>query len=72
VLVLREVTERPEGVAAGILKLVGTETAHIVREARRLLDDPSAHAEMAKAVNPFGDGRAAERIVKAIQDCSGR
>jgi UDP-N-acetylglucosamine 2-epimerase (non-hydrolysing) len=67
VLVLRNVTERPEGIAAGTLKLVGTEAGHIVREAQRLLDDPSAHAEMAKAVNPFGDGHAAERIVEAIQ-----
>ena len=72
VLVLREVTERPEGVAAGTLKLVGTRAEDIVREAKRLLDDPSAHAEMAKAVNPFGDGHAAERIVKVIQDFSGR
>ena len=68
VLVLREVTERPEGVAAGTLKLVGTETGNIVREATRLLDNPSAHAEMAKAVNPFGDGHAAERIIQAIVD----
>lgn len=72
VLVLREVTERPEGVAAGTLKLVGTDTGRIVREARRLLDDPSAHAKMAKAANPFGDGHAAERIVEAIQAFSGR
>lgn len=67
VLVLREVTERPEGVAAGTLKLVGTETSHIVREAKHLLDNPTAHANMAKATNPFGDGHAAERIVEAIQ-----
>jgi len=67
VLVLRKVTERPEGVAAGTLKLVGTEAGAIVREARRLLDDPSAHAKMAKAVNPFGDGHAAERIVEALK-----
>ena len=67
VLVLREVTERPEGVKAGTLKLAGTETDNIVREAERLLEDPSAHAEMAKAANPFGDGRAAERIVAAIK-----
>jgi UDP-N-acetylglucosamine 2-epimerase (non-hydrolysing) len=72
VLVLRAVTERPEGVAAGTLKLVGTETAKIVRETQRLLDDPSAHAEMAKAVNPFGDGHAAARIVETIQAFSGR
>ncbi|MBN1450688.1 MAG: UDP-N-acetylglucosamine 2-epimerase (non-hydrolyzing) [Anaerolineales bacterium] len=67
VLVLREVTERPEGVAAGTLKLVGTEAGKIVREAKRLLDDPSAHAKMAKAANPFGDGHAAERIVEALK-----
>jgi UDP-N-acetylglucosamine 2-epimerase (non-hydrolysing) len=67
VLVLRAVTERPEGVVAGTLKLVGTDTGKIVREAERLLDNPTAHAEMAKAVNPFGDGHAAERIVEAIK-----
>jgi UDP-N-acetylglucosamine 2-epimerase (non-hydrolysing) len=72
VLVLREVTERPEGVAAGTLKLVGTEASTIVREAMHLLDDPSAHAEMAKAVNPFGDGHAAERILEAILAYPGR
>jgi UDP-N-acetylglucosamine 2-epimerase (non-hydrolysing) len=72
VLVLRKVTERPEGVAAGTLKLVGTEAGNIVREAQRLLDDPSVYTEMAKAVNPFGDGHAAERIVKAIQGFSAR
>jgi UDP-N-acetylglucosamine 2-epimerase (non-hydrolysing) len=72
VLVLREVTERPEGVAAGTLKLVGTDAGKIVREAKRLLDDPAAHAQMAKAANPFGDGHAAQRIVKAIQDFSAR
>jgi len=67
VLVLREVTERPEGVKAGTLKLVGTGTRDIVREATRLLDDPSAHAEMAKAVNPFGDGHATGRIIQALK-----
>ncbi|HSK89556.1 MAG TPA: UDP-N-acetylglucosamine 2-epimerase (non-hydrolyzing) [Anaerolineales bacterium] len=66
VLVLRETTERPEGVAAGTLKIVGTETNHIVREAQRLLDDPTAYTEMAKATNPYGDGRTAERIVAAL------
>ncbi len=66
VLVLRETTERPEGVQAGTLKLVGTETRHIVREATRLLDDPVAYAEMARAVNPYGDGHAAERIIEAL------
>jgi UDP-N-acetylglucosamine 2-epimerase (non-hydrolysing) len=65
-LVLRDVTERPEGVEAGTLKLVGTETSLIVQEAKRLLEDESAYAEMTKAVNPYGDGRAAEKIVRAL------
>ena len=67
-LVLRNTTERPEGVEAGTLKLVGTDTNVIIREARRLLDDPEAHGAMAGAVNPYGDGHAAPRIVKAILD----
>jgi len=66
VLVLRAVTERPEGVEAGVLKLVGTANRLIVREANRLLDDPAAYACMARASNPFGDGHAAERIVQAL------
>jgi len=66
VLVLRETTERPEGVEAGTLRLVGTETSQILREANRLLDDPIAHAQMAKAANPYGDGHAAERIIHAL------
>ena len=66
VLVLREVTERPEGVEAGTLKLVGTEVGNILREATRLLNNPSVYTEMAKASNPFGDGHAAERIIKAL------
>jgi UDP-N-acetylglucosamine 2-epimerase (non-hydrolysing) len=66
VLVLRETTERPEGVEAGTLKLVGTEPSHIVREAERLLDDPDAYTKMARATNPYGDGHTAERIVEAL------
>ncbi|MEW5938598.1 MAG: UDP-N-acetylglucosamine 2-epimerase (non-hydrolyzing) [Chloroflexota bacterium] len=66
VLVLREVTERPEGVAAGTLRLVGTATRRVVEEATRLLDDEAAHAQMARASNPFGDGQAARRIVDAL------
>lgn len=66
VLVMRETTERPEGVEAGILKLVGTETDRIAEEANRLLDDASEYAKMAKAANPYGDGHAAERIVEAL------
>jgi UDP-N-acetylglucosamine 2-epimerase (non-hydrolysing) len=71
VLVLREVTERPEGVKAGVLKLVGTERGRIVRAAARLLDDPQAYARMARAVNPFGDGKAAGRIVNALLETRG-
>lgn len=67
-LVLREKTERPEGVTAGVLKLVGTNTGLIVAETSHLLDDPAAWAKMAHAANPFGDGHAAERIVRAILD----
>jgi UDP-N-acetylglucosamine 2-epimerase (non-hydrolysing) len=66
VLVMREVTERPEGVDAGTVCLVGTDTDRIVSESRRLLDDAQAHLSMARAINPYGDGHAAERIVKAI------
>jgi UDP-N-acetylglucosamine 2-epimerase (non-hydrolysing) len=65
-LVLREVTERPEGVEAGTLKLVGTQTSLIVTEAKRLLNDPEAHAKMAKSANPYGDGHAAAQIVDAL------
>jgi UDP-N-acetylglucosamine 2-epimerase (non-hydrolysing) len=66
VLVMRAATERPEGIAAGTVKLVGTETAEIVAAARKLLDNPSEHEKMAHAVNPYGDGHASERIVQAI------
>jgi UDP-N-acetylglucosamine 2-epimerase (non-hydrolysing) len=70
VLVMRETTERPEGVEAGTLKLVGTETSRIVVEAHRLLDDPIAHTEMARAANPYGDGHATERIIRALMNYS--
>ena len=66
VLVLREVTERPEGVAAGTARVVGTDPDRITAEAFRLLDDRSAYNEMARAVNPYGDGCAAQRIVQAL------
>lgn len=65
-LVLRDVTERPEGVAAGTLKLAGTETAQITSEANRLLDDESAYQAMAQSANPYGDGHASERIVNEL------
>ncbi len=67
VLVLRDVTERPEGVEAGVLKIVGTEATTIVDVAENLLDDERMYLQMAKAVNPFGDGHAASRIVSAIK-----
>jgi UDP-N-acetylglucosamine 2-epimerase (non-hydrolysing) len=69
-LVLREVTERPEGVEAGTLKLVGTATSRIVEEAKRLLEDESVYAAMSQAANPFGDGRAAEKILRALLSTS--
>jgi UDP-N-acetylglucosamine 2-epimerase len=67
VLVLREVTERPEAVESGNARLVGTDRRRIVSEAATLLDDPREHERMARAVNPYGDGRAAERIVRCLQ-----
>jgi len=66
VLVLREVTERPEAVEAGTARLVGTDRRRIVEEVERLLDDAQAYQRMARAVNPFGDGRAAGRIARAL------
>ncbi len=66
VLVMRETTERPEGVAAGTAKLVGTDRTRIVGEVLALLDDDEAYRAMARAHNPFGDGRAAQRIAAVI------
>jgi UDP-N-acetylglucosamine 2-epimerase (non-hydrolysing) len=66
VLVLRRVTERPEVTALGGARLVGTECEVIVRETVRLLEDPVAYTEMASVANPYGDGRASQRIVQAI------
>lgn len=71
VLVLRENTERPEAVTAGTVKLVGTDTQHIIDEATLLLDDAAAYAKMANAVNPYGDGLAAQRSVAAIEELLG-
>jgi UDP-N-acetylglucosamine 2-epimerase (non-hydrolysing) len=68
VLVLRDVTERPEGVEAGVARLVGTQRARIVAESLRILRDPDAHAGMACAVNPYGDGQASERIADALAE----
>lgn len=66
VLVLRDDTERPEGVAAGTVRLVGTRRSTVRREIERLLDDDAAYRAMANAVNPYGDGKAADRCARAI------
>ena len=66
VLVMRAVTERPEAVAAGTVKLVGTDTALIVKTAAALLDNPAAYAAMSAVHNPYGDGRACERIIASL------
>lgn len=66
VLVMRETTERPEGVKAGTAKLVGTDADRIVAEAERLLDDAASYSAMARAHNPFGDGRSAARIADLL------
>lgn len=66
VLVMRKETERPEAIEAGTVKLAGIERRTITALASQLLDDPAEYEKMAKAVNPYGDGKASERIVKAI------
>ena len=66
VLVLRDTTERPEGITAGTLKLVGTDEDVIYEEAKILLTDKDAYDKMSKASNPYGDGLASKRIVDAI------
>lgn len=68
VLVLRRTTERPEGIVAGVAKLVGADPETVLPAARVLLTNPSAHAEMARSMNPYGDGRAAERIRLALEE----
>lgn len=67
VLVLRDTTERPEGIAAGTLKLAGVEEEQIYKLAIELLTDPAEHEKMAKATNPYGDGNASRRITEAIR-----
>ena len=66
VLVLRRETERPEAISAGTVKLAGVEKEHILKLAKELLDDPAEYARMARAVNPYGDGNACQRIADAI------
>lgn len=67
VLVMRDTTERPEGVSAGTLKLVGTSEETIYRTFKKLLEDPSEYAKMSKACNPYGDGHACERIADILE-----
>jgi UDP-N-acetylglucosamine 2-epimerase (non-hydrolysing) len=66
VLVLRDTTERPEGIEAGVLELVGTDEQLLYERARTLLTDADAYERMSQAANPYGDGRASERIADAI------
>lgn len=66
VLVLRDTTERPEGIEAGTLKLVGTDENVIYKEAKKLLNDKNVYDSMSKASNPYGDGNASKRIVDSI------
>ena len=66
VLVLREVTERPEAVEAGVVKVVGTDPDRIISEAERLLYDEAEYKRMARAVSPYRDGHAAERILRVL------
>ncbi len=68
VLVMRETTERPEAVEAGVARLVGTETYNIVAEVEHLLHNQKAYEQMARSTNPFGDGKAAKRIVQVLED----
>lgn len=71
VLVMRETTERPEGVEAGTAKLIGTDENRIVSEIFTLLDDDGAHSAMARAHNPFGDGMASQRIARIVANALG-
>ena len=71
VLVMRENTERPEAVTAGTVTLIGTDEERIATEVDRLLNDDAAYRAMANAVNPYGDGRAAERTLAAIEQMFG-
>lgn len=68
VLVLRDYTERPEAIEAGTVKLVGTTTDRVYKEARLLLSDRLEYEKMARSINPYGDGRASRRIIKVVQD----
>jgi UDP-N-acetylglucosamine 2-epimerase (non-hydrolysing) len=67
---MRDTTERPEAVTAGTVKLVGTDQETILKETQLLLDDPSAYEVMSRAHNPYGDGKAADRICKYLINLS--
>ena len=68
VLVMRNTTERPEAVDSGTVKLVGTDYNKIVNELSRLLEDKDCHDSVSKAVNPYGDGKSSERVVKILKN----
>ena len=68
VLVMRDATERPEGVEAGTLRIVGTAEESIVNSIKQLLDEHSEYDKMSNAVNPYGDGHASERIVRILTE----
>ena len=68
VLVMRDTTERPEGVKAGTLRLVGTDEETIYNNFKELLENPEAYNAMAKACNPYGDGHACERIANILEE----
>ena len=69
-LVMRDTTERPEGIEAGVVRLVGTQHCRIIAEAEKLLRNPAEHAAMATGINPYGDGKAAKRIVSILLERS--
>ncbi len=72
VLVLRDATERPEGVQAGTVRLVGTDREKVFEAAAQLLEEPVAYRKMSEAVNPYGDGKACDRILQALESIAGR
>ena len=67
VLVMRDTTERPEAVDAGTVKLVGTSTALIIKEAQELIDNEEAYERMSRASNPYGDGHACEKVIEFLK-----
>ena len=68
VLVMRDTTERPEALEAGTVKLVGTDYDKIINEVSALLDNQAYYEKMSKAVNPYGDGKACDRIINILSD----